>query len=603
MAVGLLDPVDNLEGLYDLTILNQVLTAAGHRRCPSCDHHHPRPRRLSGQPQQERGRGTAGGLERSQQAVRERGQRRPRSRPRLPLQVQAGEFVCLVGASGCGKTTLLNLVAGLDHPSAGEVVLSGKAALMFQESALFPWLSVGKNVELARASGRAPQGAQDPCSSCWSSSAWRARRQAAPPALRRHAPAGRAGQSAGPGGRRPSWTSRSAALDDPRRDARRAGADLAGDHSTILFVTHNVREAGRLADRIVLLTSRPGRVAAEFTSTSPGPVASKLRRLRPHLRGDGPTARGGGSPWPSLNSSSSNARNRSWPARRSRDRRRAHPSFPHGWGDAVAEAPGHRHRGRRLAARGDERWKPEFVLPSPFTVFDRLWQDMQTAEFWNAISVTMQRPSRATPWRSSSVSPSAWRSPGPVLRAAVGSLITGLQTMPSVAWFPLAILLFKLTTAIMFVIVRAAVDRQRPDPRRGPRPADHAASGTGVGSEGLLGLPPCDPAPPSCRSPPGSSRGWAFSWRSLMAGELLVIIAKSKSLGFLLASNRELVDAPGLMATMIVILVIGSSWTPSSSPRSRSASATAGASTSRSQAGLPRRPTLAVSGGGGPPGP
>ena len=55
----------------------------------------------------------------------------------------------------------------------------------------------------------------------------------------------------------------------------------------------------------------------------------------------------------------------------------------------------------------------------------------------------------------------------------------------------------------------------------------------------------------------GLKQGWAFSWRSLMAGELLVIIAKSKSLGFLLASNRELVDAPGLMATMIVILVIG----------------------------------------------
>jgi sulfonate transport system permease protein len=55
----------------------------------------------------------------------------------------------------------------------------------------------------------------------------------------------------------------------------------------------------------------------------------------------------------------------------------------------------------------------------------------------------------------------------------------------------------------------------------------------------------------------GLKQGWAFSWRSLMAGELLVVIAKSKSLGFLLASNRDLLDAPGLMATMIVILVIG----------------------------------------------
>ena len=55
----------------------------------------------------------------------------------------------------------------------------------------------------------------------------------------------------------------------------------------------------------------------------------------------------------------------------------------------------------------------------------------------------------------------------------------------------------------------------------------------------------------------GLKQGWAFSWRSLMAGELLVVIANSSSLGFLLARNRELVDAPGLMAIMIVILVIG----------------------------------------------
>src|SRR5438046_1840167 len=68
---------------------------------------------------------------------------------RLGLEVAKGEFVCLVGASGCGKSTLLNLVAGLDEPSAGRVTVDGRAALMFQESALFPWLTVAGNVELA----------------------------------------------------------------------------------------------------------------------------------------------------------------------------------------------------------------------------------------------------------------------------------------------------------------------------------------------------------------------------------------------------------------------------------------------------------------------
>ncbi|HMC04265.1 MAG TPA: ATP-binding cassette domain-containing protein, partial [Actinomycetota bacterium] len=69
---------------------------------------------------------------------------------RVSLDVRPGEFVCLVGASGCGKTTLLNLVAGLDRPSAGEVDAgTGRPALMFQDAALFPWLTVAGNVELA----------------------------------------------------------------------------------------------------------------------------------------------------------------------------------------------------------------------------------------------------------------------------------------------------------------------------------------------------------------------------------------------------------------------------------------------------------------------
>ena len=67
----------------------------------------------------------------------------------VTLKVQPGEFVSLVGASGCGKSTLLNLVAGLDRPTAGTVTSVSRPALMFQEPALLPWLSAGKNVELA----------------------------------------------------------------------------------------------------------------------------------------------------------------------------------------------------------------------------------------------------------------------------------------------------------------------------------------------------------------------------------------------------------------------------------------------------------------------
>ena len=206
-------------------------------------------------------------------------------------------------------------------------------------------------------------------------------------------------------------------------------------------------------------------------------------------------------------------------------------------------------------------WKPEFILPSPFTVFDRLWQDMQTSEFWNAINVTMQRAVKGYALALIiGIALGLAVSRSRVLRAAVGSLITGLQTMPSVAWFPLAILLFKLSeSAIMFVIVLGAAPSIANGLIHG---VDHVPpimlrAGRVLGAKGISAyrhviLPA---ALPSFTA--GLKQGWAFSWRSLMAGELLVIIANSKSLGFLLASNRELVDAPGLMATMIVILVIG----------------------------------------------
>ena len=67
----------------------------------------------------------------------------------LSLDVEKGSFTCVVGASGCGKTTLLNLVAGLDEPTSGSIEVTGRSALMFQESALFPWLTAAGNIELA----------------------------------------------------------------------------------------------------------------------------------------------------------------------------------------------------------------------------------------------------------------------------------------------------------------------------------------------------------------------------------------------------------------------------------------------------------------------
>jgi NitT/TauT family transport system permease protein len=204
-------------------------------------------------------------------------------------------------------------------------------------------------------------------------------------------------------------------------------------------------------------------------------------------------------------------------------------------------------------------WKPEYVLPGPRKVWDSFVENFSTN--MDAAWTTLQRGFKGFAFALViGTIVGALVARNRVLRSAIGSLITGLQTMPSVAWFPLAILLFRLTdAAIMFVIVLGAapsianglihgVDHVPPIMLR----AGRVLGAKGFSSYRYVILPA---ALPSFTA--GLKQGWAFSWRSLMAGELLVVIAKSKSLGFLLASNRDLLDAPGLMATMIVILVIG----------------------------------------------
>ena len=146
------------------------------------------------------------------------------------------------------------------------------------------------------------------------------------------------------------------------------------------------------------------------------------------------------------------------------------------------------------------------------------------------------------------------------VRTAIGSLITGLQTMPSIAWFPLAILLFGLTeSAITFVVVLGAtpsiangviggIDSVPPLLRRVGR-------SMGAGSVALYRDFVVPAAMPSVVS--GLKQGWAFAWRSLLAGELLVIIPGTQTIGTRLQFARELSDAKGVIATMVVILVIG----------------------------------------------
>ncbi|TML63277.1 MAG: ABC transporter permease [Actinobacteria bacterium] len=206
-------------------------------------------------------------------------------------------------------------------------------------------------------------------------------------------------------------------------------------------------------------------------------------------------------------------------------------------------------------------WRPSYLLPGPGTVFRELGHQAATGTFWRAISITMRRAlvgySLAVVIGSAIGVAVATVKP---LRVAIGSLITGLQTMPSIAWFPLAILLFQLReSAILFVVVLGAAPSVANGLLAG---VDHVPpvlvrSGRVMGAKGLalyrhVVLPASLPAFVS-----GLKQGWAFAWRSLMAGELLVIVAHRPSIGTRLQFARENTDAPAVVALMIVILVIG----------------------------------------------
>ncbi|MGH9264269.1 MAG: ABC transporter permease [Acidimicrobiales bacterium] len=206
-------------------------------------------------------------------------------------------------------------------------------------------------------------------------------------------------------------------------------------------------------------------------------------------------------------------------------------------------------------------WKDDYVLPGPDQVLPALLDLLGTGKFWTAVSITMRRAvtGYALALVIGSLLGMAVARCG-LLRSAVGSLITGLQTMPSIAWFPQAILLFGLTErAILFVVVLGAAPSIANGLIAG---VDHVPplmlrAGRMVGAHGIrlyrhVVLPAALPAYVG-----GLKQGWAFAWRSLMAGELLVIVANRPSIGDQLQFAREFSRSDQMLALMIVILVIG----------------------------------------------
>ncbi|MBU1226690.1 MAG: ABC transporter permease [Actinobacteria bacterium] len=206
-------------------------------------------------------------------------------------------------------------------------------------------------------------------------------------------------------------------------------------------------------------------------------------------------------------------------------------------------------------------WKPAYVLPPPTRVLGRLAEQVGTGEFWQAVAITMQRAAFGFALALGlGTTLGLAVSQSRIVRSAVGSLISGVQSMPSIVWFPFAILLFGLSeTAILFVIVLGAapaiangliagIDHIPPILLR----AGRVLGARGPDSWRHVVLPAALPGYLA-----GLKQGWAFAWRSLMAGELLVVIAERPSIGVRLQFARELSDAAGLQAMMIVVLVIG----------------------------------------------
>jgi NitT/TauT family transport system ATP-binding protein len=201
----------------------------------------------------------------------------------IGFDVAPGEFVCLIGPSGCGKSTLLNLVAGLERPDGGEIRINDRPvmepgpdrAVLFQEPSLFPWMTVLGNIEFALQLVGVPKGERAEQAMTWLRKVHLTRFANAQPhelsgGMRQRAALARA-LAARPEvllGDEPFG-----ALDAQSREILQQELQQVWSEAgnTFVFVTHNVREAVFLADRVIVMSARPGMLLAEYRITAPRP--------------------------------------------------------------------------------------------------------------------------------------------------------------------------------------------------------------------------------------------------------------------------------------------------------------------------------------------
>lgn len=206
-------------------------------------------------------------------------------------------------------------------------------------------------------------------------------------------------------------------------------------------------------------------------------------------------------------------------------------------------------------------WRPESTLPGPWPVLERLAGDLGHGDFYLGIAVTLRRAAFGYAIAvGAGIVVAIFMARIKLARRAVGSLFVGLQSMPSIAWFPLAILLLQHSEgAITFVVLMGAAPAISAGLLSGMDQVHPILIrvGRAMGADGFrlyrhVILPAALPAFVG-----GLKQGWAFAWRSLMSAELLVVAANQTSIGQQLQSARNLPDTQQLLALMIVIFIIG----------------------------------------------
>jgi ABC-type nitrate/sulfonate/bicarbonate transport system ATPase subunit len=199
------------------------------------------------------------------------------------LHVADNDFICLLGPSGCGKSTLLRIVAGLDRPTTGRVLLDGEPVtapgaergMVFQSYTLFPWLTVEQNIRFGLREKRLPDAEQARTAAHYIA-------RVGLEGFERHYPKMLSG-----GMQQRTALARALAndpkillLDEPfgalDNQTRALMQELLlgiweTDRKTVLFVTHDIDEAIFMANRVAVMTARPGRIKSELTIDLPHP--------------------------------------------------------------------------------------------------------------------------------------------------------------------------------------------------------------------------------------------------------------------------------------------------------------------------------------------